>query len=119
MSLNRRGPLPIKKCGRNNQKKDNDQKKKRVKEEWQRKLLEEERKRDDKIQFDKSLAKTLEIEGGKTGSAPVKTAPRRDMTSAEMDQEFREINAAQMRVNTRTAVDQIVGSEVNRRKEGE
>jgi len=85
-----------------------------LKEEWQRKSVEEKRKRDDKIQFDKSLAKTLEIEGGKTGSAPVKTAPRKDMTSAEMDQEFKELNATQMRVNTRAAVDQIVGSEVNR-----
>jgi len=101
------------------QKKDNDQKKKRVEEEWQKKLLQEERKLDDKIQFDKSMAKTLEIEGSKTGSAPVKTVPRRDMTSAEMDQEFRELNAAQMRVNARAAVDQIVGSEVNRKKKGE
>jgi len=101
------------------QKKDNEQKKKRVKEEWQRKLLEEERKRKDRIEFDKCLAKTLEIEGSKTGPAPVKTAPRRDMTSAEMDQEFRELNTAQMRINTRAAVDQIVWSEVAKKKEGE
>jgi len=94
------------------QKKDNDEKKKRAKEEWQRKLMEEEKRREDKIQFDKSLEKTLEIEGSKIGL-------RRDMTSAEMDQEFRELNAAQMRVNTRAAVDQIVRSEVNRKKEVE
>jgi len=101
------------------QKKDNDEKKKRAKEELQRKLVQEERKREDKIQFDNCLAKTLEIEGSKTGAAPVKTAPRKDMTSAEMDQEFRELNAAQMRVNTRAAVDQIVGSEVTRMKKAE
>jgi len=93
-----------KKMWADQQKKDNDQKKKRVKEEWQRKLLEEEGKREDKVQFDKSLVKTLEIEGSRT-----RPAPRRDMTSAVMDQEFRELNAAQIRINTKAAVDQIVG----------
>jgi len=96
------------------QKKDNDEKKKRAKVVWQRKLIEEERKRENKIQFEKSLAKTLEIKGSKTGSAS-----KRDMTSVEMDQEFKELNAAQMRVNTRAAVDQIVGGEVAKKKEGE
>jgi len=38
------------------------------------------------------------------------------MTSAEMDQEFRELNATQMRVNTRAAVDQIVRSETSAKK---
>jgi len=37
------------------------------------------------------------------------------MTSAELDQEFRELNAAQMRVNTRAAVDQLVGEEVSKK----
>jgi len=38
-----------------------EEKKRKVKEEWQKKmrLLEEEKKREDKIQFEKSLAKTL------------------------------------------------------------
>jgi len=84
------------------QKKDSDEKKKRAKEEWQR-------KQEDRIQLEKSLAKALEIEGGKVGS-------RRDMTSAEMDQEFRDLNAAQMRINTRAAVDQVVRSEASVRK---
>jgi len=85
------------------QKKDSDEKKKRAKEEWQR-------KQEDKIQMEKSLAKALEIEGGKGGS-------RRDMTSAEMDKEFRDLNAAQMRANTRAAVDQIVRGETSKKKE--
>jgi len=38
------------------------------------------------------------------------------MTSAEMDEEFRELNATQMRVNTRAAVDQLVSSEASARK---
>jgi len=39
------------------------------------------------------------------------------MTSAELDAEFKELNAAQMKVNTRAAVDQIVGARVSARKE--
>jgi len=39
------------------------------------------------------------------------------MTSAELDNEFRELNAAQMRVNTRAAVEQIVGARVSGKKE--
>jgi len=39
------------------------------------------------------------------------------MTSAELDAEFKELNATQMRVNTRAAVDQIVGARMSARKE--
>jgi len=35
----------------------------------------------------------------------------------ELDAEFKDLNAAQMRVNTRAAVDQIVGERVGVRKE--
>jgi len=44
---------------------------------------------------------------------------RKEMTSAELGQEFRELNAAQMRLNTRAAVDQIVGEEVSKKRETE
>jgi len=63
------------------QQKAKEEKKMRVKEEWQRKLklseAQEERKREDKVQFDKSLAKTLAIEGDVTIS---KKSLRRDLT---------------------------------------
>jgi len=39
------------------------------------------------------------------------------MTSAELDQKFRELNAAQMKINTREAVAQIVGVKVTGKKE--
>jgi len=104
-------------------KRENDQKKKRAKEEWQKNLSLEERKREDKTQFDRALAKTLEIEGNKVRAVSVNlvasTGTRREMTSAELDQEFRDLNAAQMKVNTRAAIDKLAGSEVNRKKEGE
>jgi len=49
--------------------------------------------------------------------AVTKKGGRKEMTIAELDQEFRELNAAQMRVNTRAAVDQIVGMKWSGRKE--
>jgi len=90
------------------QQKAMEEKKRRVKEEWQRKLklaeAEEERKREDMVQFDKSLAKTLAIEGNVfTGKKSV----RRDLTSKEFDNEFRELNAAQLQVNARLVVEQL------------
>jgi len=42
---------------------------------------------------------------------------RKEMTSAELDQEFCELNAVQMKVNTREAVAQIVGAKVTGKKE--
>jgi len=39
------------------------------------------------------------------------------MTSAELDAEFKEPNATQMKVNTRAAVDQIVGTRMSAKKE--
>jgi len=47
----------------------------------------------------------------------VKKGGRKEMTSVKLDSEFRELNAAQMRVNTRAAVDQIVGARVSGKKE--
>jgi len=82
-------------------------------------LVEEKKKKEDKIQFEKSLAKTLALEGDRPEAVPVKKVGRKEMTSAELDQEFRELNAAQMRVNTRVAVDQIVGAKGSETKETE
>jgi len=98
------------------QRKDSDQKKKTAREEWQRNLAVEERKKEDKIQFNKSLAKALEIEGN-VEPAAVKKGGRKDMTSAELDAEFMELNEAQMRANTRAAVDQVVSARLSARKE--
>jgi len=90
------------------QEKAKEEKKKKVKEEWQKKLklskAEEERKREDKVQFDKSLAKTLAIERNVTIS---KKSLRRNLTSEELDQEFRELNPAQLQANARLAVEQL------------
>jgi len=103
------------------QQKNREEKKRKVKEEWQKnlRLVEEEKKREDKIQIEKSLAKTLALEGDRSEAVAVKKVARKEMTSAELDQEFRELNAAQMRVNTRAAVDQIVGEKWSGRKETE
>jgi len=103
------------------QQKNIEEKKKKVKEEWQKNLslVKEEKKREDKIQFEKSLAKTLALEGDRSEAVAVKKVAWKEMTSAELDQEFRELNAAHMRVNTRAAVDQIVGAKGNGMKETE
>jgi len=71
-------------------------KRRRVKEEWQKnaKLAEEQRKKEDKIQFHKSIAKTLAIEGDHSQVLVAKKVGRKEMTSVELDQEFRELNAA-------------------------
>jgi len=89
----------------------NENKRKSVKEEWQKnaKIAEEQRKKEDKAQFDKSLAKTLAIERDQSQVSIAKKGGRKEMTSAELDQEFRDINAAQMKVNTREAIVQLVG----------
>jgi len=93
------------------QQKNREEKKRRVKEEWRKqvKLIEQEKKGEDKIQFKKCLAKTLVLEAEKCGIAVTKKVVRKKMTSAELDQEFRELNAAQTKANTRAVVDQIVG----------
>jgi len=59
----------------------------------------------------------LAIEGGKQETVVVKTGGRKEMTSMELDAELKELNAAQMRVNTRTALDQIVVERVSVSKE--
>jgi len=66
-------------------------KRRRVKEEWQKsvKVVEKQRRKEEKAQFDKSLAKTLAIEGGGTQGLVAKNVVRREMTSAELDNEFR------------------------------
>jgi len=101
------------------ERKDRDEKKKRAREEWQRqtKLVEKEKRREDKIQFEKCLVKTLAIEGDRSETVPVKSSVNKQMTNLEIDQEFRELNAAQMRINTRAAVDQIVGARVTGKKD--
>jgi len=72
-----------------------------------------------KIQFDKCLAKTLVLEAERCEIAVTKKVVRKKMTSAELDQEFRELNAAQMKANTREAVDQIIGEKGSGKKETE
>jgi len=61
----------------------------------------------------------LALERDSCELAVTKKAVRKEMTSAELDQEFRELNAAQMKVNTRAAVDQIIGVKGSGRKETE
>jgi len=92
------------------QQKIREQKKKRVREEWQInvRLAEEKKKKQDKTQFDMSLAKALVLEGDRCETVVLKKAVWKDLTSEELDQEFRELNAAQIWVNTRLAVEQIV-----------
>jgi len=94
------------------ERKDREQnKRKRVKEEWQKneKIAEEQRKKEDKVQFDKCLAKTLVIEGDRLQTLTAKRGGRKEMTSEELDQEFRDLNAAQMKANTMEAIVQLVG----------
>jgi len=90
------------------QQRNREEKKKKVREEWQKqmKLVEEEKKREDKIQFDKVLAKTLALEGA-GGTNVVKKVPRKDRTSDEIDQEFRELNSGQRKANARLAVEEL------------
>jgi len=101
------------------QQKNKAEKNRKIKEDWQKKLrlMKEQKKKEDNIQFDKSLAKTLAIEGGKSETVVIKKGGRKEMTSAELDAECKELNATQMRVNTRAAVDQIVGARMSARKE--
>jgi len=98
-----------------------DDKRWRVKEEWQKsvKLAEEQRMKEDKVQFNKSLAKTLAIEGSGSQGVRAKRTARREMTNTEIDNEFRELNATQMEANTKAAVDQMVGEELIRKKDAE
>jgi len=94
------------------QQRNKDEKKRKIMEEWQKNLrLVEEQKKEDKIQFEKSLTKALALEGGRAETVVVKKGGRKEMTSVELDAEFRELNAAQMRINTRAAVDQVVGGQ--------
>jgi len=86
-------------------------KRKRVKEEWQKnaKLAEEQKLKEDKVQFDKSLAKTLAIEGERSQTLTAKRGERKEMTNEELDQEFRDLNTAQIKANTMEAIVQLVG----------
>jgi len=94
-------------------------KRRRVLKEWQKnaKLAEEQKKKEDKVQFDKCLAKTLAIEGDQSQLSVAKRGGQKEMTSAELDQEFRDLNAAQMKVNTKEAVAQIVGIKMTEKNE--
>jgi len=100
------------------QHRNNAEKNRKIKEERQKNLrLVEEQKKEDKIQFEKSLTKTLALERGRSETVVIKKGGRKEMTSVELDAKLKELNAAQMRVNTRAAVDQIVGARVTERKE--
>jgi len=93
-------------------------KKKKVREEWQAnlRLAKEERKRQVKIQFDKIFAKTLSLEGEGETVATKKTI-RKDLTSEELDQEFRELNARLVKANARLAVEKLLEQRGADRKE--
>jgi len=98
--------------------KASEERKQKIKEQWIKKAklseAEEERRREDKVQFNKSLAKTIANEGD-LGVA--KKSVRRDMTSEELDQEFKDLNASQHQANARLAVDQMLGTKEVVRKE--
>jgi len=66
------------------------------------------------VQFNKCLAKTLVIEGDTNID---RESSRKDMTSEELDKEFRELNASQLQANARLAVEQITGTKGVLRKE--
>jgi len=69
--------------------------KRRVREEWQKQLeiTEKEKKKENKIQFNKALAKTIAQEGGANTVVAKKVLKvLRELTSDELDQEFRELN---------------------------
>jgi len=59
----------------------------------------------------------LAIKGDRPQVLVAKKVGRKEMTSTELDQEFRELDAAQMKANTPAAVDQIVGTKVTGKKE--
>jgi len=73
------------------QQKNKAEKSRKAKDEWQKnmRLVEEQSRKEDKIQLDKSLAKALEIEGGRAETIVVKKGGRKEMTSAELDAEFK------------------------------
>jgi len=56
------------------------------------------------------------LEEEKCETVVLKKAVRKDLTIEKLDQEFRELNAAQIRVNTRMAVEQMVESREEVRK---
>jgi len=61
----------------------------------------------------------LAIEVGRCETVVLKKAVRRDLTSEELDQKFRELIAGQKRVNTRMAIEQIVELKWDARKGAE
>jgi len=65
-----------------------------------------EKKREDKIQFDKVLAKTLALER-EVETLVTKKVLRRDLTSEELDQEFQELNSGQIKANARLAIEEL------------
>jgi len=94
------------------QQKVRDDKKRRVREEWQKqlKITEEERKKKRKSSSIKQMAKTI-AQGGRVNTVVAKKVLkvlRRELTSEELDQEFRELNAGQVRANARSAVEESV-----------
>jgi len=88
-----------------------EKKKRRAKEDWQKqiKAVEEEKKREDKVQFNLALSKTLAQQGGANTLEAKKVLKvlRRELTSEELDQEFRELNAGQVRANIRAVVEEL------------
>jgi len=98
--------------------KASEERKQKIKEQWIKKSklseAEEERRREDKVQLNKFLAKTMAIEGD-VGVA--KKPVRRGMTSEELDQECRDLNASQHQANAKLAVEQMLGTKEVVRKE--
>jgi len=94
------------------QQKAREDKKKKVMEEWQKqfKITEEKKKKEDKVQFNQALTKTLAQQGGANTVVAKKVLKvlRRELTSEELDQEFRDLNARQAKANARLAVEELV-----------
>jgi len=88
-----------------------EEKKKKVREKWQEnvKRVKEAKKREDNIQCEKSLAKALALEGDRREAVVAKKVVRKELTSEEVDQEFRKLNTGQIKANARLAVEQIGG----------
>jgi len=61
------------------QQKNKVEKSRKIKEDWQKnlRLVEEQKRKEDNIQFDKSLAKTLAIEGGRSETVVIKKGGRK------------------------------------------
>jgi len=73
------------------------------------KITEEEKNKEDRVQFNQALTKTLLQQGGvnTAGAKKVLKVLRRELTSEELDQEFHDLNAGQVKANARLAVEEL------------